>query len=82
MDPVLEEIYSTIIPSAPYVIAAYALVWLALFIYVMIMRRSTKRAEARIEVLEEALAERESRDGEETAEMAEPAKAEDAAGEV
>lgn len=75
MDPVLEEIYSTIIPSAPYVIAAYALVWLALFIYVMIIRRSTKRAEARIEVLEEALAERESRDGEETAEPAEMEKA-------
>lgn len=65
MDPVLEEIYSTIIPSAPYVIAAYALVWLALFIYVMIMRRSTKRAEARIEVLEEELAEREERENEE-----------------
>lgn len=65
MDPVLEEIYSTIIPSAPYVIAAYALVWLALFIYVMIMRRSTKRAEARIEVLEEELTEREERENEE-----------------
>ena len=67
MDPVLEEIYSTIIPSAPYLIAAYALVWLALFVYVMVMRRSVKRAEARIAVLEEELAERDGRASPESA---------------
>ena len=30
MNPLLQEIYSTIIPSAPYIIAAYALVWVIL----------------------------------------------------
>ena len=58
MDPVLEEIYSTIIPSAPYVIAAYALVWLALLLYVAVVRRNVKRNEERLALLEEAVAER------------------------
>lgn len=56
MNPVLVEIYSTIIPSAPYLIAAYALVWLALFVYVFIMVRGLKKTEAQMAVLEEALA--------------------------
>lgn len=66
MDPVLEEIYSTIIPSAPYIIAAYALVWLVLLIYVLVIRRNVKRAEARIALLEDELAARaDGTDGEE-----------------
>ena len=64
MDPVLEEIYSTIIPSAPYVIAAYALVWLVLCVYMLFVRRGLKRAESRMELLEEALAEQEDNAGE------------------
>lgn len=58
MNPILTEIYSTIMPSAPFVIAAYALIWLALFVFVFVIMRSTKKAEAQIAVLEEALAER------------------------
>ena len=27
MNPILQDIYSTIIPSAPFIIAAYALFW-------------------------------------------------------
>ena len=39
MNPVLADIYSTILPSAPFVIAAYALLWVALLVFVfMIMR--------------------------------------------
>ena len=34
MNPVLAEIYSTIIPSAPYVLGAYVLVFIVLFVYV------------------------------------------------
>ena len=30
MNPILADIYSTVIPSAPFVIAAYAIVWVAL----------------------------------------------------
>ena len=57
MNPVLEEIYSTILPSAPYVIAAYALMWLVLLIYVFIIVRGLKKTEAQMGVLEDQLAE-------------------------
>lgn len=57
MNPILEQIYSTILPAAPFVIAAYALIWLALFVYVFMIRRSVKKAEAQMAVLEEAVAE-------------------------
>lgn len=55
MDPILADIYSTVIPSAPYVIAAYVLLWVALFVYVFAVMRSTKKAEAQIQLLEEAI---------------------------
>ena len=55
MNPVLSDIYSTVIPSAPFIIAAYALVWLALLVYVMIVVRGLKKTEAQIAVLEEAV---------------------------
>ena len=55
MNPLLTEIYSTILPSAPYIIAAYALVWLALLVYVCVSTKSLKNAEAQIEVLEEEI---------------------------
>ena len=58
MNPILEQIYSTILPAAPYVIAAYALIWLALFVYVFIIMRGVKKAEAQMAVLEEERAER------------------------
>ena len=58
MNAVLIEIYSTVIPSAPYVIAAYALVWVALLAYVIIILRGQKRAEAQMALLEEAVAEK------------------------
>ena len=58
MNEVLIEIYSTIIPSAPYVIAAYALVWVALLVFVFIAVRGLKSTEAQIAVLEEAVAEK------------------------
>ena len=58
MNPVLVEIYSTILPSAPYIIAAYALMWLAILVYVFIIVRGLKKTEAQMTVLEEALAEK------------------------
>ena len=57
MNPVLAEIYSTIIPSAPYIIAAYALMWAAILVYVFIVVRGLKKTEAQMAVLEEAVAE-------------------------
>ena len=56
MNPILADIYSTILPSAPYIIAAYALLWVALLAYVLIIFRGTKKAEAQLMLLEEAVA--------------------------
>ena len=58
MNPILVDIYSTVAPSAPFIIAAYALVWVALLIYVVVVTRNLKKTEARMSVLEEALAEK------------------------
>lgn len=58
MNAVLTEIYSTVIPSAPYIIAAYVFIWVALLAYVVIIARGNKKAEAQLALLEEAVAER------------------------
>ncbi len=55
MNPVLADIYSTILPSAPFVIAAYALLWVALLVFVFMIMRGIKKNEAQVAVLEEAL---------------------------
>ncbi len=54
MNPILADIYSTILPSAPYIIAAYALLWVALLVYVLMVFRGTKKATAQLTLLEEA----------------------------
>ena len=58
MNAVLIEIYSTVIPSAPYVIAAYVFIWIALLVYVIFITRGTKKAEAQLTLLEEAVADK------------------------
>lgn len=55
MNPILADMYSTVIPSAPFLIAAYAFVWAALFVYVAIVVRGLKKTEAQMALLEEAL---------------------------
>ncbi|MBR5259489.1 MAG: hypothetical protein IKV48_03340 [Eggerthellaceae bacterium] len=57
MNPILAEIYSTVIPSAPYVIAAYALIWIILLVYVVIIMRGNQKAQKQMMLLEEQLAE-------------------------
>jgi len=57
MDPVLAEIYSTVFQAAPYVIGAYALIFLILFVYVAFVVRGLKKTEKHMEALEEMLAE-------------------------
>ncbi|MDO4502701.1 MAG: hypothetical protein Q4D06_05900 [Coriobacteriia bacterium] len=58
MDPILESIYSTVIPSAPYLIAAYALIWAVLLVFALMIWRGTKKASDRMALIEEELAER------------------------
>lgn len=59
MDPILSEVYSTVLPAAPFVLAAYVGILLALFVFVLSLWRKSKRTEADIEALRRALGERE-----------------------
>ena len=59
MNPILADIYSTILPSAPYIIAAYALLWVALL--VLMVFRGTKKATAQLTLLEEAVADQQAK---------------------
>ena len=59
MDPILSEVYSTVLPAAPYVIAAYVGILLALFAFVLSLWRKSKRTEADIDALKRALEDRE-----------------------
>ncbi len=56
MNPILADMYSTVIPSAPFIIGAYAIVWLALLVYVIIVVRGLKKTEEQMALLEEAIA--------------------------
>jgi hypothetical protein len=58
MDPVLTEIYSTVFDAAPYVIAAYALLWLGLMVYIGFGVRRVSNLEKQLTVVEESLARR------------------------
>ncbi|KXB48286.1 hypothetical protein HMPREF3190_01665 [Umbribacter vaginalis] len=52
MNPILQDIYSTIIPSAPFIIAAYALFWVVLLVYVIKLARTTQKLSRDIDTLE------------------------------
>lgn len=43
MNPILADIYSTILPSAPYIIAAYALLWVPCSCTCFMVFRGTRR---------------------------------------
>ncbi|MDO8916154.1 MAG: CcmD family protein [Coriobacteriia bacterium] len=58
MDPVLKEIYSLVLPAAPYVLAAYGILWIGLFGYVTVVLRRLGKIEAELRIVEEALARR------------------------
>lgn len=66
MNPILADIYSTVIPAAPFVIAAYVIVWAALLVYVVFIVRGLKKTEAQMALLEEAIKARRSDMGEDT----------------
>lgn len=55
MNSVLEQIYATILPSAPYVIAAYVLIWVGLLAYVVYITVRLKKTEAQMALLEAEL---------------------------
>ena len=53
MNPVLSEIYSTVLTGAPFVIAAYALIFAILMVYVIITMTKLKNTEKKLGALEE-----------------------------
>ena len=58
MDSILSEVYLTVLPAAPYVLAAYIGIWLVLFIFVLALWRKSKRTSEDIEALKQALEDR------------------------
>lgn len=56
MNEILMSVYGAVLPAAPYVIAAYALILVGLFAYVAFVVRGLKKNERDIEALEEAVA--------------------------
>ena len=58
MNPVLSEIYSTVLGGAPYVIAAYALIFAILMVYVIMTTMKLKNTEKKLDALEEHVEER------------------------
>lgn len=58
MNPILQQIYATILPSAPYIIAAYALMWAALVVYVIYATVRMKKLESQMHVLQDLLEKR------------------------
>ena len=61
MDPILAEVYSTVLPAAPFVIGAYVGIWAALAVYVFVLVRRSKRTERDLDALRQALASREEK---------------------
>lgn len=55
MNPILEEIYSTILPSMPYLIGAYVLMLVAVLVYVFLIASGMSRAEKTLQLLEESV---------------------------
>ena len=56
MNPILKDVYHLVMPAAPYVIAAYALLWAGLLGYVAVTLRRVGRLEAELHLLEDAIA--------------------------
>jgi hypothetical protein len=58
MDPVLQQIYSLVVPSLPYVIGVYAALWVGLMGYVSLALVRIGRLEKQVALVEEAVAKR------------------------
>lgn len=58
MDPVLAQIYQLVVPSLPYVIGAYGILWLGLMIYVGVTLSRLGKLERQLALVEDALEKR------------------------
>lgn len=55
----MTDIYAQVVPQAPYVIAAYGIIWVSLLVYVGMVFSRLKRIEKEISVVEAAVKRRE-----------------------
>ena len=62
MDPVLADVYSTALSSAPFVIAAYALIWVILMVFAILMFVKSRKTQKDIDALKEAIERRERKE--------------------
>jgi CcmD family protein len=60
MDPTNAELYRLVLPDAPYVIAAYGVLWVALVGYISLVLSRLIKLEKEIRVVEESCARRDS----------------------
>jgi len=60
MDPTNLELYDLVLHDAPFVIAAYAVLWVAFVGYVTIVLRRIMRLEKEVRVVEDSLERRSS----------------------
>ena len=58
MDPVLQQIYSLVVPALPYVIGAYGILWLGLMVYVGAALMRIGKLEKQLVLVEDAIAKR------------------------
>ena len=59
MDPTNAELYKLVLPDAPYVVAAYGVLWVALVGYVSIVLSRLMKLEKEMQLVEETCARRE-----------------------
>ena len=58
MDPVLAQIYQLVVPSLPYVIGAYGILWLGLMVYVGVTLNRLGKLEQQLVLVEDAIEKR------------------------
>lgn len=55
MNEILLSVYGAVLPSAPYVIAAYALIWIILFVFVAVIVVGMRKNQRDYEQLERVI---------------------------
>lgn len=55
MDPTNSELYQLVLKDAPYVIAAYGILWAALVVYITLVLRRLMRLEKEMEIVEDSV---------------------------
>lgn len=60
MDPTNAELYKLVLPDAPYVVAAYGVLWVALVGYVSLVLSRLMKLEKEMQLVEESCARRDT----------------------